>query len=160
MGYKAYLSLFFMKAMQFNSVVDSQNMDKRFKWKRGCLSLLAYTLLRKKNQKNVQETAVTSLAYLCRRSPISIAAAIIYIISQLSDDKKALKGQKSKNISSLVFIALPCSLCLYPVVSDISVVTRVAEGTIRNSFKDLSPHLSGLIPAWYATEKDIKNLQP
>ena len=28
----------------------------------------------------------------CRRSPISIAAAVIYIISQLSDDKKPLRG--------------------------------------------------------------------
>ena len=27
-----------------------------------------------------------------RRSPISIAAAVIYIITQLSDDKKPLKG--------------------------------------------------------------------
>lgn len=27
-----------------------------------------------------------------RRSPISIAAAIIYIVTQLSDDKKLLKG--------------------------------------------------------------------
>jgi hypothetical protein len=28
----------------------------------------------------------------CRRSPISIAAAVIYIITQLSDDKKPLRG--------------------------------------------------------------------
>ncbi|XVF09179.1 hypothetical protein REPUB_Repub07fG0069400 [Reevesia pubescens] len=84
--------------------------------------------------KAAQEAVQKSEELDIRRSPISIAAAIIYIISQLSDDKKPLK--------------------------DISVVTRVAEGTIRNSFKDLSPHLSGLIPAWYATKEDIKNLQP
>jgi hypothetical protein len=31
----------------------------------------------------------------CRRSPISIAAAVIYIIIQLSDDKKPLKGENT-----------------------------------------------------------------
>ncbi|KAH8487059.1 hypothetical protein H0E87_025875 [Populus deltoides] len=67
-----------------------------------------------------------------RRSPISIAAVVIYIIIQLSDDKKPLK--------------------------DISVVTQVAEGTIKNSYKDLSPHLSQIIPSWFAKEEDIKNL--
>ncbi|KAK5836953.1 hypothetical protein PVK06_012759 [Gossypium arboreum] len=56
------------------------------------------------------------------QSPISIAAAVIYIITQLSDDKKPLK--------------------------DISVVTGVAEGTIRNSYKDLYPHVSTIIPNW------------
>ncbi|TYI33512.1 hypothetical protein ES332_A04G138400v1 [Gossypium tomentosum] len=66
------------------------------------------------------------------QSPISIAAAVIYIITQLSDDKKPLK--------------------------DISVVTGVAEGTTRNSYKDLYPHVSKIIPNWYAKEEDIKNL--
>ncbi|KAB5524892.1 hypothetical protein DKX38_022641 [Salix brachista] len=66
------------------------------------------------------------------RSPISIAAAVIYIITHLSDDKKPLK--------------------------DISVVTQVAEGTIKNAYKDLSPHLSQIIPSWFAKEEDIKNL--
>ncbi|GAV79633.1 LOW QUALITY PROTEIN: TFIIB domain-containing protein/TF_Zn_Ribbon domain-containing protein, partial [Cephalotus follicularis] len=67
-----------------------------------------------------------------RRSPISIAAAVIYIITQLSDDKKPLR--------------------------DISLATGVAEGTIRNSYKDLYPHVSKIIPNWYAKEEDIKGL--
>ncbi|TXG70332.1 hypothetical protein EZV62_005267 [Acer yangbiense] len=66
------------------------------------------------------------------RSPISIAAAVIYIITQLSDDKKPLR--------------------------DISLATGVAEGTIRNSYKDLYPHVSKIIPNWYAKEEDLKNL--
>ncbi|XWS51059.1 hypothetical protein CRYUN_Cryun12cG0143600 [Craigia yunnanensis] len=94
----------------------------------------SYLGMTNQDVKAAQEAVQKSEELDIRRSPISIAAAIIYIISQLSDDKKPLK--------------------------DISVVTRVAEGTIRNSFKDLSPHLSGLIPAWYATKEDIKNLQP
>jgi transcription initiation factor TFIIB len=41
---------------------------------------------------------------------------------------------------------------------DISLATGVAEGTIRNSYKDLYPHVSKIIPAWYANEEDLKNL--
>ncbi|XVF48265.1 hypothetical protein PTKIN_Ptkin03bG0176100 [Pterospermum kingtungense] len=63
------------------------------------------------------------------RSPISIAAAVIYIITQLSDDKKLLK--------------------------DISLATGVAEGTIRNSYKDLHPHASKLVPSCFTDAKDI-----
>ncbi|KAK0587450.1 hypothetical protein LWI29_023021 [Acer saccharum] len=46
-----------------------------------------------------------------------------------------------------------------PAVADISVVTRVAEGTIKNSYKDLHPHLSHIIPDWFANEEDIKSLR-
>ncbi|KAJ8437062.1 hypothetical protein Cgig2_025909 [Carnegiea gigantea] len=67
-----------------------------------------------------------------RRSPISIAAAVIYIITQLSEEKKPLR--------------------------DISLATGVAEGTIRNAYKDLYPHISRIIPVWYAKEEDLKNL--
>lgn len=45
------------------------------------------------------------------------------------------------------------------LLADISVATGVAEGTIRNSYKDLYPHLPKIIPAWYAKEEDLKNLQ-
>lgn len=82
--------------------------------------------------KAAQEAVQKSEELDIRRSPISIAAAVIYIITQLSDDKKLLK--------------------------DISLATGVAEGTIRNSYKDLYPYASRLIPNWYANEEDIKNL--
>ncbi|KAF6164654.1 hypothetical protein GIB67_032882 [Kingdonia uniflora] len=67
-----------------------------------------------------------------RRSPISVAAAVIYMITQLSEQKKILR--------------------------DISNATGVAEGTIRNSYKDLHPYASRIIPSWYAKEEDIRNL--
>ncbi|KAF9605338.1 hypothetical protein IFM89_016103 [Coptis chinensis] len=67
-----------------------------------------------------------------RRSPISIAAAVIYMITQLSDEKKPLR--------------------------DISLATGVAEGTIRNSYKDLYPYASRLIPSSFAKEDDLRNL--
>uniref|UniRef100_A0A6N2N8E1 TFIIB-type domain-containing protein n=1 Tax=Salix viminalis TaxID=40686 RepID=A0A6N2N8E1_SALVM len=82
--------------------------------------------------KAATEAVKTSEQFDIRRSPISIAAAVIYIITQLSDDKKPLR--------------------------DISVATGVAEGTIRNSYKDLYPHVSKIIPSWYASEEDLKNL--
>ena len=82
--------------------------------------------------KAAQEAVHKSEEFDIRRSPISIAAAVIYIITQLSDDKKPLK--------------------------DISLATGVAEGTIRNSYKDLYPHVSKIIPNWYAKEEDLKNL--
>ncbi|CAN1256227.1 Transcription initiation factor IIB-2, partial [Linum perenne] len=82
--------------------------------------------------KAAQESVQKSEEFDIRRSPISIAAAVIYIITQLSDDKKPLR--------------------------DISLATGVAEGTIRNSYKDLYPHVSKIIPVWYAKEEDLKNL--
>ncbi|KAB1227600.1 Transcription initiation factor IIB [Morella rubra] len=82
--------------------------------------------------KAAQEAVQKSEELDIRRSPISVAAAVIYIITQLSDDKKLLK--------------------------DISLATGVAEGTIRNSYKDLYPNAARLIPSWYAEEEDLRNL--
>ncbi|XP_076891108.1 transcription initiation factor IIB-2-like [Bidens hawaiensis] len=82
--------------------------------------------------KAAQESVKKAEEFDIRRSPISIAAAIIYIVTQLSDDKKPLK--------------------------DVALATGVAEGTIRNSYKDLYPHLTKIIPTWYAQEDGIKNL--
>ena len=82
--------------------------------------------------KAAQEAVQRSEELDIRRSPISIAAAVIYMITQLSEDKKPLK--------------------------DISLATGVAEGTIRNSYKDLYPYAARLIPNSYAKEEDLKNL--
>ncbi|KAL6181549.1 hypothetical protein ACLB2K_048204 [Fragaria x ananassa] len=79
-----------------------------------------------------QETVKNSEELAIRRSPISLAAVVIYIIAQLSNDKKAIR--------------------------DVALVTRVAEATIRNSYKDVYPHLSEVIPTWFAKEKDLKQL--
>ncbi|KAG9441883.1 hypothetical protein H6P81_017737 [Aristolochia fimbriata] len=82
--------------------------------------------------KAAQEAVQKSEELDIRRSPISIAAAIIYMITQLSDDKKLLR--------------------------DISLATGVAEGTIRNSYKDLHPYASRIIPSSFAKEEDLRNL--
>ncbi|KAL8123807.1 hypothetical protein AgCh_011708 [Apium graveolens] len=82
--------------------------------------------------KAAQEAVQKSEEFDIRRSPISIAAAIIYTVTQLSDEKKPLK--------------------------DVSLATGVAAGTIKNSFKDIYPHLVKIIPSWYAQEEDLKDL--
>ncbi|KAJ8639280.1 hypothetical protein MRB53_015974 [Persea americana] len=82
--------------------------------------------------KAAQEAVQKSEELDIRRSPISVAAAVIYMITQLSDDKKPLK--------------------------DISLATGVAEGTIRNSYKDLYPYAANIIPSSFAKEEDIRQL--
>lgn len=44
------------------------------------------------------------------------------------------------------------------VFPDISIATTVAEGTIKNAYKDLYPHAAKIIPEWYSKERDLKNL--
>ncbi|CAA6661756.1 unnamed protein product [Spirodela intermedia] len=67
-----------------------------------------------------------------RRAPLSVAAAVIYMITQLSDEKKQLR--------------------------DISLATGVAEGTIKKAYKDLYPHAAKLIPSSFAPEEDLRKL--
>eukprot|EP00271_Cylindrocystis_brebissonii_P008225 TRINITY_DN22249_c0_g1_i1.p1 TRINITY_DN22249_c0_g1~~TRINITY_DN22249_c0_g1_i1.p1 ORF type:complete len:309 (+),score=57.05 TRINITY_DN22249_c0_g1_i1:101-1027(+) len=68
------------------------------------------------------------------RTPISKAAAAIYMVTQLADKK-----------------VLP---------RDIALQTGVAEGTLRNTYKDLLPHAAHLIPNWFAKGEDLKKLGP
>ncbi|KAI3878279.1 hypothetical protein MKX03_017962 [Papaver bracteatum] len=58
-----------------------------------------------------------------RRSPVSVAAAVIYMISQLSDEKKQLQ--------------------------DVSDATGVAISTIQNSYKDIYPYIAGCMNTCY-----------
>ncbi|KAL8488374.1 hypothetical protein ACS0TY_024595 [Phlomoides rotata] len=44
------------------------------------------------------------------------------------------------------------------LILDISTATTVAEGTIKNAYKDLYPHAAKIISEWYAKERDLKNL--
>jgi transcription initiation factor TFIIB len=44
------------------------------------------------------------------------------------------------------------------VVTDVSMVTQVAEATIRSAYKDLYPHAAKLIPDWFAKEVDLQSL--
>ncbi|KNA20678.1 hypothetical protein SOVF_050140 [Spinacia oleracea] len=69
-----------------------------------------------------------------RRSPLSLAAAVIYIVCQLIEEKKR------------------------PSLRDIAVATGVAEGTIKSAFKDLRPHLSKIVPSWFASGDELKNV--
>ncbi|KAF9592782.1 hypothetical protein IFM89_017352 [Coptis chinensis] len=82
--------------------------------------------------KAAQEAVQNSKELDIRRNPTSVAAAVIYMITQLSDDRQFLK--------------------------DVAIATAVAENTIKKSCKDLYPYASRLIPNWYAKDEDLKNL--
>ncbi|CAI9115588.1 OLC1v1016523C1 [Oldenlandia corymbosa var. corymbosa] len=81
------------------------------------------------------EAAEKTEQFDIRRSPPSIAAALGYLVSQLSDDT----DNKQKK----------------PLLEDVAVITKVSERTIRNCCNDLVPHLSNMIPSWYAKENRI-----
>ncbi|KAI3952937.1 hypothetical protein MKX01_028629 [Papaver californicum] len=92
----------------------------------------SYLGMSNKAVKAAEEAAAMTAECDIRRSPITVAASIIYLISQLSDERKQI-----------------------PEVSD---ATGVAQGTIKNSYKDIYPHAAQLVPAWYANEEDLKKL--
>ncbi|KAL6565528.1 hypothetical protein OROHE_004583 [Orobanche hederae] len=75
-----------------------------------------------------------SISYSTSRGsyPLFAAAAIIFMVTQLSDSKKSLR--------------------------DISEVNALAECTIKNVYRDLYPHAEKIIPEWYAKGRDLKNL--
>ncbi|KAJ8427594.1 hypothetical protein Cgig2_020720 [Carnegiea gigantea] len=78
-----------------------------------------------------QEAArVSEEALDVRRTPVSVAAAVIYIVSQFSERR--------------------------PLLKEISVATGVAEGTIRSAYKDLYPHVGKIVPSWFANALDLK----
>ncbi|CAL9246048.1 unnamed protein product [Arabidopsis halleri] len=80
------------------------------------------------------QAAAESYDYITigRRSPVSVAAVVVYAIARLSYEKKLLKG--------------------------IIEATGVAENTIKGTYEDLSPKLPTIIPKWFAKAKDLKNL--
>ncbi|KAF8049254.1 hypothetical protein N665_2263s0005 [Sinapis alba] len=78
------------------------------------------------------EEAAERCTDLVNRAPSSVAATVVYVIAQLSYDTKRLK--------------------------DIKKATGVQEYTIRGTYKDLYPHLSRIIPTWFANANDLKKL--
>ncbi|MCL7028968.1 hypothetical protein MKW94_011674 [Papaver nudicaule] len=85
---------------------------------------------------NAAQEALAALQRLeeldIRRRPSSVAAAVICMITQLSDEKKQLQ--------------------------DVSNVTGVSICTIKKSYKDIYPYAVRLVPAWYANEEDLNSL--
>lgn len=71
------------------------------------------------------------------RSPVSVAAAIIFIISQLAKDPKDRVH-----------------------LQQISIVMQVGEATIKAAYRDLYPELSRLVPKYHASPEAILALPP
>jgi hypothetical protein len=84
---------------------------------------------------------------LCRRSPISIAAAVIYMITQLSEDKKPLKGLDGCSIvfspvTDIQVLILENLLQIYPWL----LVWQKAPSEILTRICILMPQGSSRIP--------------
>ncbi|KAI3849305.1 hypothetical protein MKX03_021028 [Papaver bracteatum] len=67
-----------------------------------------------------------------RRAPASVVASIIYMIAQLSGDRKHIQ--------------------------DVVDATGVKPATIKKCHEEIYPFASRLVPAWYANEEDLKKL--
>ncbi|KAK2634154.1 hypothetical protein Ddye_028946 [Dipteronia dyeriana] len=126
-----------LKEKEINKAVDQ--IRKRLEVQMGAVQageyvrrFCSYLGMNTKTVKAVHEAVVRTEDLDVRRSPKSVLAAIIYMITQLSVDKKSLK--------------------------DISLAAEVAQGTIKKSYKDLFPYAPKIIPNWFANEDDIKKL--
>ncbi|MCL7029715.1 hypothetical protein MKW94_008601 [Papaver nudicaule] len=82
----------------------------------------------KATQEAVKKTAELDI----RRSPVTVAATVIYMITQLSVDKKQIQ--------------------------EVSAVTGVAEVTLKKSYKEICPYAPRLVPAWFANQDALKKL--
>ena len=69
------------------------------------------------------------------KSPISIAAAIIYMVTQLP---------RAETKPSTATIAIECG---------------VAEGTLHSTYRDLYSEKAALVPEWFAKPEELKVLQ-
>ncbi len=69
------------------------------------------------------------------KSPISIAAAIIYMVSQLP------------------------AATTKPTTATIALECGVAEGTLQSTYRDLYTEKAALIPQWFAKPEDLQGLQ-
>ncbi|KAI3844806.1 hypothetical protein MKW92_026699 [Papaver armeniacum] len=87
-----------------------------------------------KDVKAAQEAVAKTEECDIRRTPapVTVAATIIFMITQLSDDRKQ--------------------------IGDVSDASRVNPATIKKYYKDIFPFASQLVPAWYANEEDLKKL--
>ncbi|KAL1194478.1 Plant-specific TFIIB-related protein 2 [Cardamine amara subsp. amara] len=78
----------------------------------------------------IQETVEKAENFDIRRTPKSVLAAVIFMISQISQ------------------------INIRPI-REIGIVAEVVENTIKKSVKDMYPHALKIIPKWYACEEDI-----
>ncbi|KAL0383525.1 UNVERIFIED_CONTAM: Transcription initiation factor IIB [Sesamum calycinum] len=84
--------------------------------------------------RTVRETIHNSEQLDIRRSPTSIAAAVIFMINQLTGSKISL--------------------------TDIARATMVGEGTIKNTYRDIQPYAHRILPERYVKGWDLKKLGP
>ncbi|CAA7060584.1 unnamed protein product [Microthlaspi erraticum] len=116
-------------------IADTLNMDKNW------LMQIKATDLIKRFCSNLgmvgqaveaaQEAAKSSES-VERHTHVSVAAGVVYVVAQLYNDKLLLE--------------------------DITKATGVPTITITRTYRALYPHLSTIIPKWFAREDDLKKL--
>ncbi|XP_074274086.1 transcription initiation factor IIB-2-like [Silene latifolia] len=75
-----------------------------------------------------------------RRSPISVAAAVVYMVIQLNGDEKKAQARLRRSLK------------------EIATVMKVGESTLRNTYKDLYPYATKIVPSWYVNPDTIEDL--
>ncbi|XP_026384040.1 transcription initiation factor IIB-like [Papaver somniferum] len=111
------------KTMDDGKAIDAGDFLKRF------CSLLGMS--NKAAEAAQQAYAKTQEVIDIRRAPQSVVASVIYMIAQLSGDRKQIR--------------------------DVADATGVKPTTINKCCKEIHPFGSRLVPAWYANE-DLKKL--
>ncbi|KFK34973.1 hypothetical protein AALP_AA5G217800 [Arabis alpina] len=82
--------------------------------------------------KAAQEAAGNSTRVVDNRTPLAVAAVIIFVVARISYEKKLFK--------------------------DIMEATKVPELTMNEIYKVLYPHMWKIVPKWFAEAKDMKRL--
>ena len=96
---------------------------------------------------------MSNFIHVFSRSPISVAAAAIYLASQASEGKKSQKGKNSHPILYLIFQIKSSLTCVNSVVKktllfflEIGDIAGVADVTIRQSYRLMFPRAGELFP--------------
>jgi len=110
------------------SIISTSNFNERF------CNKLGMSIQETKLAGHIAEEAVR-LGIVAGKCPVSVAAAAIYMVTQLSVEKKVQKA-------------------------DIGNITGASEVTIRNSYKDLYAHRSRLLPPDSPFAKVVDMLPP
>ena len=93
------------------------------------------------------------------RSPISVAAAAIYLASQASEGKKSQKGKVAKELTKLLVPYYFFLKVNYLSVSlEIGDIAGVADVTIRQSYRLMFPRAPELFPSDFKFHTPIEKL--
>lgn len=91
------------------------------------------------------------------RSPISVAAAAIYMASQASAEKKTQKGKEKQSTDVMVLCWCPW-YNLFSPRAEIGDIAGVADVTIRQSYRLIYPRAADLFPPDFKFDTPVDKL--